>query len=151
MKVLAQHRRQHLLGGGFTGGAGDLHHGDVKLTPIPARQTPQGLFRIVHGDVELVGLQIFGNLGAQAAGGTLLKGHVYVGVAVEPLPHQGHEQVPGENVPAVGADAGDVPAALQELAAHSGGDLPDCTGDHHMRSAFLTRRDSSAIFSHRLS
>ena len=36
VEVLSQHRRQHFFGGGFSGGACDLHHGDGKLPPIPA-------------------------------------------------------------------------------------------------------------------
>jgi len=151
MKVLAQHRRQHLLGGGFARGAGDLHHGDVKLAPIPGRKSPQRRLSVIHGDVEFSGQQYLGHLGAQAARRALLKGHVYVGVAVEPLAHQGHEQVPGQDIPAIGADAPGGIAVLQELSAYGSGNLPGRTGDPHSRSAFLTRRDSSAIFSHRVS
>lgn len=55
MKVLAQHRRQHLLGGGFARRAGDLHHGDVKLAPIPGRKFPQRRLGVIHGDVEFPG------------------------------------------------------------------------------------------------
>lgn len=90
-------------------------------------------------------------MGAQAARRALLKGHVYVGVAVEPLAHQGHEQIPGQDIPAIGADAPGGIAVLQELSAYGSGNLPGRTGDPHSRSAFLTRRDSSAIFSHRVS
>ena len=149
--MLGKYRRQHLLGGGFARRAGDLHHGDVKFSPIPACQAAQSGFGIIHSNIKLAGLQIFGNFGAQAPGGPLLQGHVYVGVAVEALTHQGHKEVAGENIPAVGADPGDGGALLQEASVCGGGDLPGRAGNHHSRSAFLTRRDSSAIFSHRAS
>ena len=51
-KPLTQHGGDHLLGGGLSGAAGDLHHGDSEFVPIPRCQRFQGFQRVGHLNVE---------------------------------------------------------------------------------------------------
>ena len=50
-----QHRGDHLLGGGLSGGAGDLHHGDVVQTAVPGGQRTQSQRGILDLNIKLAG------------------------------------------------------------------------------------------------
>ena len=146
---LREHRGDHLLGGGLSGGAGDLHHRQVKFVAGPRRQRLQRQPRVRHPDVKLPRQQRLRRCCRQAARRAALQRLADVGVAVEPFAHQWDEQLPRLHRPAVGSDAGDGRAAvLQQRAAHGGAYLPRCTG-HHVRAAFRAASDSSTILSHR--
>ena len=148
-KTLGQHGGDHLLGGGLSGAAGDLHHGDVKLYPIPRGQGFQGLQRVGYLNIELVWQQGSGLFGRQAACRAALQRRVQIVVAVEPLAHQRDEQRPVGDAAAVGGDLRHHRAALlQQRAAHGGAQLLYGAAGH-LYSAFLASMESSTIFSHR--
>ena len=148
-KPLAQHGGDHLLGGGLSGAAGDLHHGNIKLRPIPRRQRLQRFQRVGHLNVELVFQQGGGLFRCQAACRAALQRRVQIVVAVEPFAHQRDEQRPVGDTAAVGGDLGHHRAALlQQRAAHGGAQLLYGAAGH-LYSAFLALMESSTIFSHR--
>ena len=147
--MLTQHGGDHLLGGGLTGTAGDLHHGNVKKTAIPCRQCPQRQLGIGNLHVELAGHQLFRNPGTQAACRTLLQRHIDVGVAVKALAHQRDKQLSFGRFAAVGGHTGKaVVTALNQNTLHSAAQVPHFTL-HHFCSAFLALMDSSTMVSHR--
>ena len=143
-----QHTGDHLLGGGLSGRAGDLHHRQVKFSAIPACQRLQRQPGVLHLNIEFPRQQHLRRLRRQAARRAGLQRFANVGVSVEPLSHQRHEQRSRRNAAAVGGHLGDGSiAALQQHAAHSSAYLPYRAG-RHARSAFLAARDSSTILSH---
>ena len=148
-KPLAQDSGDHLLGGGLSGAAGDLHHGDSKSLPIPRRQRFQGFQRVGYLNIELIWQQGSGLFGRQAARRAALQRRVQIVVAVEPLTHQRDKQRPGGDAAAVGGDLCHHRAAfLQQRAAHGGAQLLYGAAGH-LYSAFLASMESSTIFSHR--
>ena len=144
----AQHRGDHLLGGGLSGGAGDLHHGDGEFLPIPPRQLSQRPEGILHLHIELPRHQRLRQAAAQAARSAALQRLRQIGVAVKALTHQWDEQAALLHPAAVGADAGKALAVLHQRAAGGRTQLLCRTG-HHVRCTPLAFRDSSTILSQR--
>ncbi len=128
---LGQNAREQLLEGGLAHAAGDLHHRQVKLPPVPPRQVPQGPLGVLHQDVGLAGQQRLRQAGAEAPRPAGLQGPADVVVAVKPLPGNGDKPVAGADAPAVGGEAGDdggwVPI---ERTACGGAHLGGSHGDH---------------------
>ena len=144
-----QHTGDHLLGGGLSRRAGDLHHRQGKPAAIPKGQRLQRQTGVRHLNVKLPRQQCVRCPGRQAARRAGFQRLADVSVAVEPLPYQRHEQCSLRNAAAVGGHPGDGNiAALQQRAAHGIAYLPYRAGCH-ARSAFLAARDSSTILSHR--
>ena len=133
----------HLLGGGLAHAAGDAHHGDGELTPVPGGGLLQGLAAVVDQDQGLLpgGHLVVGKGGA----GPGLQGGADVAVAVGVLPPDGHEHGPGLGLAAVGEKGGHrgvlipaeelAPAGFHDLGnfqSHtplpfiSFGEAPDC-------------------------
>ena len=140
-----QHRRDHFLGGGLAGGAGDLHEGDAEPLPVPGGQGLQRGLGILHQHVALAGAHRLGTAGRQACLGPLLQSACNIVVTVEPLPHQGDKKLSRRGGTAVGGDGGDYRLRiLQHHAAHGGADLTQCT-TQHQNPAFLAFSDSITI------
>ena len=146
--MLTQYGGDHLLGGGLAGAAGDLHHGNVKLAAVPGGQRLQRQHGIGHPNVELAGQQGFRRLLAQTAHRALFQRGMEIGMAVKLLPHQRDKQLSFRDGTAVGGHTGDGSiSGLQHRAAHRRAQGLYAEGNH-LPAAFLTRRDSSTIFSH---
>ena len=144
-----QHRGDHLLGGGLSGGAGDLYHGDVIQPPVPGCQSAQSQGSVLHPDIEPAGQQGLRHTAAQAAGSPGGQGRVDVVMPVEPGSHQGDEQVAGGDLAAVAGDAGDgVAAGLKEGPAYGTADVRRRQGPH-ARPPLRRARDSSTMRWHR--
>ena len=146
---LAQYRGDHLLGGGLSGGTGDLHHRKIELFPIPRCQRFQRGQSILHPDVKFAVPQGGGLFGRQTACRAAGESRIQIVVAVKPFTGQGNEQGAFRDAAAVGGDRCDHGAAvLQQCAAHGGTQLLYGTGVHRL-SAFLAASESITIFSHR--
>ena len=145
----AQYRGDHLLGGGLSGGACDLHHRKIKLFPVPRCQRFQRCQSILHPDVKFAVPQDRGLFCCQTACRTAGKGRIQIVVAVKPLTGQRNKQRAFRDAAAVSGDRCDHCAAvLQQCAAHGGTQLLYGTGFHRL-SAFLAASESITIFSHR--
>ena len=146
---LREHRGDHLLGGGLSGGAGDLYHGDVIQPPVPGCQSAQSQGSVLHPDIEPAGQQGLRHTVAQAAGSPGGQGRVDVVMPVEPGSYQGDEQVAGGDMAAVAGDAGDgVAAGLKEGPAYGTADVRRRQGPH-ARPPLRRARDSSTMRWHR--
>ena len=147
-KAPGEHAGDHLLGGGLSGAAGDLHHRDGKLPPVPGRQVLQRQKGILHLYVYLAGNGVCHVAHGQAAQGAIMQGGGQIVVAVELLTHQRYEQFALAYPAAVGGDAGKNAPALEQRAVYGIADLLYGTGPHTF-SAFLSSKESMTIFSHR--
>ena len=144
-----QHRGDHLLGGGLSGGAGDLHHGDVIQAAVPGGQSAQGQGGVLHPDIEPAGQQCLRHTAAQTACRAVGKRCVHVIMTVEPRAHQGNEQVSGGDAAAVAGDAGDgVASGLEKGPAYGAADVRRRQGPH-ARPPLRRARDSSTMRWHR--
>ena len=145
-----QNGRHHLLGGGLSRRAGDLHHRQGKAAAIPRRQRLQRKAGIRHLYIELAGLHRLRHAGCQAAGGTGGQGAVDIGVAVEPLARQRDKKLSIRGGAAVSGNAGNDGGAVsgEQLAAHGGAQRRHGAGAHSC-AAFRSASESSTIFSHR--
>ena len=120
-EALAQHRGDHLLGGGLAHGARDPHKGDVELAAVEGRDLPQGGLGVRHPDLRDLRRP---ELIAQHAGGSGPGGVRDEIVSVHPLPRDGGKQAPRRQAPAVGGDVGQfLPGELPPDLAVS--DIPD--------------------------
>ena len=97
----AQHGGDHVLGRGLAHAAGDGHKGDVEPGFIPGGQVPQRPLGVGHLYIELILPIALPLPGGKTAHRAALQGGVDIGVAVEPVPHQGDEQGAGVHVPAI--------------------------------------------------
>ena len=148
-EVSGQHRGEHLLGGGFSGGAGDLYHGDVIQPPVPGGQRTQSQCGVLDLNIELAGQQCLRHTAAQAACRAVGKRCVHVIMTVEPRTHQGDEQVAGGDAAAVAGDAGDgVASGLEKGPAYGAADVRRRQGPH-ARPPLRRARDSSTMRWHR--
>ena len=148
-EVSGQHRGEHLLGGGFSGGAGDLYHGDVIQPPVPGGQRTQSQCGVLDLNIKLAGQQCLRHTAAQAACRAVGKRCVHVIMTVEPRAHQGNEQVSGGDAAAVAGDAGDgVASGLEKGPAYGAADVRHCQGPH-ARPPLRRARDSSTMRWHR--
>ena len=94
-----------LAGGGFAGGAGHRHHRGLQLAPVQQRHLLVGVEGVIDEPMEQSGRSGIGAVALHQGGlGTALQRLLQKPVAIEALPHQGDEQLPGGELAAVGAD-----------------------------------------------
>ena len=100
-----QHRRDHILGGSLAYAACHAYDRDPETPLIPGGQITQGPLGIPDLDVELAGDIAVPAARRQTARRPVLQSLVQISMAVKAFPHQGNEQRPGMDRPAVGLHA----------------------------------------------
>ena len=94
-----------LAGGGLAGGAGHRHHRGLEVASVQQRHLLVGVEGVIDEPVEQTGRHGFGAVALhQGPLGAALQRLIQEAVAIEALPHQGNEQLPGGQLTAVGAD-----------------------------------------------
>ena len=151
--LLPQHRRHHVLGGGLTHRARQGHHRYGELFLVILGQIPQGPLGVGHLHIELILPIALPLPGGETAHCAALQGGVDVGVAVEPVPHQGDEQGAGVHVPAVRVhflnDGGGILKGAQQSSVHGLKQLAQSDLFHGCYSPFfLASRDFWMTTSH---
>ena len=149
----AQHGGDHVLGRGLAHAAGDGHKWDVEPGLIPGGQVPQGPLGVGHLHIELILPIALPLPGGETAHCAALQGGVDIGVAVEPVPHQGDEQGAGVHVPAVRVhllhDGGGILKGAQQSSVHGLKQLAQSDLFHGCYSPFfLASRDFWMTTSH---